>query len=1020
MADAPTPTVLTVLVSKDGARWLRGCLASLARQTHPRLGILAVDNASTDGSAEILQRLLGRRRVLRLQRNLGFPGAVARALRTPAALQADHLLLIHDDSVLAPTAVERMLETAEADGVGIVGAKVLDAEEPRVLRDVGGTIDRFGYPYSPLEEGEIDQGQYDSTREVLAVSSAAMLVSREAWSRAGPPDDRLRPSHADLDFCWRIRIAGFRVLLEPGAVVHHRAAGDKAERPGVRVERGRYFDERANLTGMLKNYRLLTLLWLLPLFLLQGLSKVALFLLLRRFTSAWQSLAGWGWALLRLPGTIRRRVRVQASRRLPDREVAKLMVPFSERLRRWSGQISGVLFPGRAAPALEDDESPHPLRARMGGLLADHPAAVTLVVGLIVGMVAFRDVLFASPLEGGAFPAFPESARDMLARFADGSVPGGFGGWGGASPAVGILGLGGIVTLGNPRILAWLLVAGAPFLAGMTTYRAVLGRTGDRMGAVVGGLCYALSAVVMWAVSEGRIEAIALLVGLPWVMNRLDHPFEEPVEEPLRWVVGTALGLGAVAAFSPIVWAPAGLVVLLAMVIGGPRGRRLSGTGLAVGAVVLAAVLILPLARELAGAGGGRAGELGSVTTFSAILRLSPAPAPGSWLPALFLPVAGVLGFAVAARRGRRSGWRTLLAGAVALPLAWLAGAGWLPDAAADPMAFLGLAAFSFSVLVGKALGGAVVSGRLAFGGRQLVFGAVALLVAVGVLLQISEAVRGEWGVGRDRISPAYPMVETAEPDVPFRVLWLGSVGGGSFPAPGGPPQGVVEARRASVRYGVTGRHGRSVLAIGLPAKGPGYEYLERGLQAMLAGRVQHGGSLLSPLGIAYVVAGAGDLSAEARQRLDVQLDLLPAREAGGLLVYRNARTIPMAAVLPNAPAFGAAASSEILAPAHVRRLGVRPLGRVGPWAWAGRADLDAPALVYLSSEFRPDWRLVADGQQREPFRAFGWAVGFEAPEGQVALLLVRPRGWERPVEVGALAALWFVGLWIALRRRTA
>src|SRR3989442_1198055 len=83
-----------------------------------------------------------------------------------------------------------------------VGPKVLDWEEPRLLREIGMSSDRFGYPSSPLEDGEIDQGQYDRVREVMFVSSCAMLVSRGAWTRIGFPDERFESHHEDLDFCW--------------------------------------------------------------------------------------------------------------------------------------------------------------------------------------------------------------------------------------------------------------------------------------------------------------------------------------------------------------------------------------------------------------------------------------------------------------------------------------------------------------------------------------------------------------------------------------------------------------------------------------------------------------------------------------------------------------------------------------------------------------------------------------------------------------------------------------------------
>src|SRR5207247_8444887 len=134
---------------------------------------------------------------------------------------------------LDPEGIWRMVEVAHRiEGVGIVGPKVVDWDDPSILREVGLSTDRFGYPYSPLEQDEIDHGQYDRVREVLFVSSCAMLVSREALRRAGPPDERLAPFHEDLDFCWRTRLAGFRVLMSPRALARHRGASLRGERTG--------------------------------------------------------------------------------------------------------------------------------------------------------------------------------------------------------------------------------------------------------------------------------------------------------------------------------------------------------------------------------------------------------------------------------------------------------------------------------------------------------------------------------------------------------------------------------------------------------------------------------------------------------------------------------------------------------------------------------------------------------------------------------------------------------------------
>src|SRR5213078_3610477 len=73
------PAVLVILVSKDGASWLRECLRGLSTQTYPRLGVIAVDNGSTDGSLELLNRSLGPERVLSRPNNPGLPASVQAA-----------------------------------------------------------------------------------------------------------------------------------------------------------------------------------------------------------------------------------------------------------------------------------------------------------------------------------------------------------------------------------------------------------------------------------------------------------------------------------------------------------------------------------------------------------------------------------------------------------------------------------------------------------------------------------------------------------------------------------------------------------------------------------------------------------------------------------------------------------------------------------------------------------------------------------------------------------------------------
>lgn len=1008
------PSVLVVLVAKDGAAWVRRSLASLARQTHPRLGVLAVDNASTDPTPDVLVEALGERRVLRLPRNIGFAGAVARALDTPVARKADYVLLLHDDTALAPAAVAALVGAASAPGVGVVGPKVVDWDQPRLLREVGLTTDRFGLPYSPLEEGEIDQGQYDATRDVLFVSSTAMLVSTETWRRVGKPDERLG-SRADLDLCWRARLAGFRVLVHPAAVALHREAGERGMRRGSTGARVRMYEERAALTAAIKCYRGTVLAWVLPIHLAQSAARMVAFLLTRRLGSAWHVAAAWGWNAAHLLGTVRRRARAQAVRRARDRDVTRLMVPSGARLRRLVGQAASALFPARPRPVAELGEEPpaRPVVGRVARFAAARPAALALLVGMALTAVAFREVLLAGRLEGGALPLFPRRPGDLLSAFAAPWRRTGLGGPAGASPALVPLGLASYLTLADPRLLARLLVAATPLLAGLSCYRAARRAVGDQAGAAVAAACYAASGLVLWAASGGRVGAAALLVAAPWLLVRLREAFEPRppggTREGIRWVVGTGMGLALAVSFFPAArWAAALAVVAAAAV---PGSLRALGRGLALSAAAAAAAaaLVFPFALDLVRLGGGAAVGAAGVPEAGAVLRLAPGPAPGTWAPALFLPVAGALGFGLA--EDRRWAWRAALAGAASLPLAWLAAAGWLPPELSNPVVYLAVAASSLSLLAGLGTASALPAlGRGAFGARQVAFAALCSVLAVGLVLQAGRASVGGWAVGKDRVTPAWPVVGTAPPP-DFRVLWLGRAGGAAFPAPGGEPDGWVEAGPASVRYAVTGRLGASVLDLGLPVGGRAHAALERAVSAMLDGSERHVGALLAPFGIRFVVAGRSDLPQGAARRLAQQVDLDLVQWAGGLLVYRSADPLPVAAAV--GPEGVAAARSDL--PGAGAQVGdARPIPSA-PGGWAGPVGRTGPGGVLVATEFDPRWRLRGDHGSAVPFRSFGWALGFEASfPARVRVELTG--GWVRAVQLAAMGLLWVLALWLTRR----
>jgi GT2 family glycosyltransferase len=1011
-----TPSVLVVLVVFDGAGWLRECLAGLAAQTHPRLGVLAVDCGSTDGSRDLLLKALGPERVVDLVRNRGFPAAVQAALKTDVAGKADYLLLLHDDTALAPEAVARLVEAAERiDGAGVVGPKVVDWDDLGVLREVGLSTDRFGYPYSPLEEDEIDQGQYDRVREVLFVSSCAMLVSRAAWSRTGPPDERLAARFEDLDFCWRARLAGFRVLVSPLAVARHRGATVRGERAANHPnrDRTRYFAERAALAAMLKNYSVLSLLWVLPLYAVQGVGKLAGFGLSRRFDDAWQVLQAWGWNLTRLPGTVRRRVRAQSVRAVRDGAVRRYMAPSTIRLRRWLDVANEVLL-GRTRGYVGEEEEPTalPLSARAASLARDHPAGVAWGLAILIGLLSFRHLWGPEPLSGGAVPAFPEVAGDFFRELGSGIRTSGLGGAQGASPALAMLGAISWALSSTALALKALMMA-LPLLAGVTFYRAVYRRTGQRGAAALGAGCYALSGVALWAFSEGRLAVLVLLVVLPPLSERISLAFgARRVDRPVRFVFGTGIVLAVACAFYPGAALSFALLAVVHLVFGAPRGRRLRGAALTVAGAVVAVGLLIPLALDLVNAPGLGLASASGEADFGLLARLAPGDSPGSWPVAWFLPVAAFLAFSVVEGSGFRPALRHLVIGVAALFLAWGSAAGRLPDAATNVPAYLASLAVSYCFLVSLGLASILPTmGRRSFGYRQLTAVAMVIALAGGLVLHGVQAARADWDIGPDRLPPAWPLVSEEDLGNTYRVLWLGGSSGEELPPPAGDPAGAALSGpgQPAVRFAVGDRDGASALDVGRTFWGEGYDHLEQAIRILLSGSTRHGGSLLAPMAVLYVVAEAGDLPPTVVERLDQQLDLdlIPAE---GLILYRNSAALPRRALVTSPDFAGAASDSDPLALARMSRPEATPLGPAdGP---VSGDPGDAAAYVFVADQFASGWRLEGGADDRPADRAFGWANGFPVPEGTPFTIGFADQR-TRTLQVAGLGALWLIALWI-------
>lgn len=239
-------TLSVVIVSWNTRDLLRRCLLSLREHPPGRpMEIRVVDNASTDGSPGMVRDEFPGVELLEMERNLGFSAANNAALRRT---EAEWVLLLNPDTEVLPGALDRVLDTGEEEGT-VVAARLLNPDGslqpstfrfPGLLRDLGQAlwVPRL---LPPETRGRIFLGGYwnhEESREVDWALGAFLMVPAKAREAAGPLPEDYPLFGEDMEWCRRLRDAGYPVRYEPRArVLHHgnQAAGQRI--PAWRIRR---------------------------------------------------------------------------------------------------------------------------------------------------------------------------------------------------------------------------------------------------------------------------------------------------------------------------------------------------------------------------------------------------------------------------------------------------------------------------------------------------------------------------------------------------------------------------------------------------------------------------------------------------------------------------------------------------------------------------------------------------------------------------------------------------------------
>ncbi|OEU73122.1 MAG: hypothetical protein BA869_04100 [Desulfuromonadales bacterium C00003107] len=260
------PLVTVLVVSLNNMNLLRNCLGSLYAQEYGAIEIIVVDNGSDQDIRGMLGAEFPEVRMVRLDKNYGFAGGNNRGIEIA---RGKYAALINNDAVASPQWLSSLVETAESDSaIGAVASIVIDGNQPEVLDSCGVGISLDGMSRQAMRGLPVPK--LTQPKEVLLFSGCACLLRMESLKEVGLFDEDFFAYCEDTDLGLRLRRAGWKIVVAPGAYVHHyySMTGGKFSLQKI------YWVERNHLWVAIKNFPWF-LLAILPLvtswrYLLQG------------------------------------------------------------------------------------------------------------------------------------------------------------------------------------------------------------------------------------------------------------------------------------------------------------------------------------------------------------------------------------------------------------------------------------------------------------------------------------------------------------------------------------------------------------------------------------------------------------------------------------------------------------------------------------------------------------------------------------------------------------------------------
>ncbi len=275
--ETPFPSLAVVVLNFNGKKLLEQFLPYALISHYPNFKVYVADNGSKDQSMDYLEEAYPKVERIDLKSNHGFSKGYNLALKE---VEAEYYVLLNSDVEVSEDWISPIIELMERDKtIGVVQPKIKSYHNRDYFEYAGasgGWLDYLGYPFCRgriFNVQEKDTGQYDDPQEIFWATGAAFFIRAQLFHAIGGFDEDHFAHWEEIDLCWRLKRAGYKVMVCPKSVVYHQGGSTLDYFSPKKT----YLNFRNSFFTLVNNESLKKLFWLIPLRLLLDALAAGLF-----------------------------------------------------------------------------------------------------------------------------------------------------------------------------------------------------------------------------------------------------------------------------------------------------------------------------------------------------------------------------------------------------------------------------------------------------------------------------------------------------------------------------------------------------------------------------------------------------------------------------------------------------------------------------------------------------------------------------------------------------------------------